>query len=168
MATLSEHSGKRFNGRLLLRASEAVGGTLFLLAFGGFIIQVFFRYVMNDPLRWSEEFVMICFIWTVFWAAAFMVPIREHVSFDVVYEVVGPRTRRVFSIIAMLAVIIAFLMLIPPTLDYLDFLQRKKSPVLRIQMHWIYGCYILFVVGFMLQSCARLVRLLGANWRDQI
>ena len=54
MATLSEHSGKRFNGRLLLRASEAIGGTLFLLAFGGFIIQVFFRYVMNDPLRWSE------------------------------------------------------------------------------------------------------------------
>lgn len=168
MAAELGQSRKRINGRLLLRASETVGGALFLLAFGGFIIQVFFRYVMNDPLRWSEEFVMICFIWTVFWAAAFMVPIREHVSFDVVYEVVGPRTRRVFSIIAMVAVIVAFLMLIPPTLDYLDFLQRKKSPVLRIQMHWIYGCYILFVVGFMLQSCARLVRLLSAGWRGQI
>lgn len=155
-------------GRLLARMAEIVGGGLFLLAFAGFIIQVFFRYVMNDPLRWSEEFVMICFVWTVFWAAAFMVPIREHVSFDVVYDVASPQKRRVLSIIAMIAVIIAFGALVPYTWEYLDFLQRKKSPVLRIHMHWIYGCYLLFVAGFALQACARLYKLFGADWRTQI
>lgn len=155
-------------GRLLSRAAEIVGGGLFLLAFGGFIVQVFFRYVMNDPLRWSEEFVMICFIWTVFWAAAFMVPIREHVSFDVVYDGASPEKRRILSVIAMVAVIIAFGVLVPYTWEYLDFLQRKKSPVLRIQMHWIYGCYLLFVAGFALQASARLIRLFGPDWRTQI
>lgn len=155
-------------GRLLLRAAELLGGMMFLAAFSGFIIQIFFRYVMNDPLRWSEEFVMIVFVWTVFWAAAFLVPIREHVSFDVVYDVVRPEVRRVFAVISMIAAVVAFTMLIPPTLDYLDFLTRKKSPVLRLPMHWIYGSYILFVVGFTLKAGVRLIRLLGSGWRDQI
>lgn len=111
---------------------------------------------------------MICFIWTVFWAAAFMVPIRDHVTFDVVYDRASPQKKRALSIIAMLAVIVAFSVLIPYTWEYLDFLQRKKSPVLRIPMHWIYGCYILFIAGFALQASARLILLFRADWRTQI
>lgn len=155
-------------GRLLLRAAEAVGALLFLAAFSGFLIQIFYRYVLDNPLRWTEEFTMIAFIWAVFWAAGLMVPIREHVSFDVVYDVVSDRVRRIFSIIAMVAVVAAFVLLIPYLYDYLDFLTRKKSPVLRLPMHWIYGCYALFVGGFAIQAAARLLRLLGSDWRRDI
>ncbi|SMY06307.1 TRAP transporter small permease [Flavimaricola marinus] len=152
----------------LKRGADAVGVLLFLAAFSGFIIQVFWRYVLNDPLAWTEEVVMICFIWTVFWAAAFMVPVREHVSFDVVYDVVGAQTKRSFTAISLSAIVVAFVWLVPYTWDYLDFLTRKKSPVLRIQMHWIYGCYILFVAAFAAQSAWRLAQLFRPNWRDQL
>lgn len=148
--------------------ADAIGAALFLTAFGGFVIQVFWRYVLNDPLRWTEEVVMIAFIWTVFWAAAVMVPIRGHVSFDIVYEAVRPRTRRTFQIISMVAIIVAFAMLVPPLFDYLDFLQRKKSAVLRLQMHWIYGCYALFVIGFLIQAAYRLALLLSRRWETAI
>ncbi|KUP91602.1 TRAP transporter small permease [Tritonibacter horizontis] len=155
-------------GRLLSRAADVVGITLFLAAFAGFILQVFFRYVMGTPLIWSEEFVMIAFIWTVFWAAAFIVPIREHVTFDVVYVVLSPAWQRALAIFAMITGIIAFGLLVLPVLDYLDFLTRKKSPVLRIPMHWIYGCYLFFVVGFLFKLLARLIQLLGPNWRKAL
>ena len=97
----------------LKRGADTVGVLLFLAAFCGFIVQVFWRYVLNDPLAWTEEFVMICFIWTVFWAAAFMVPVREHVSFDVVYDVVTPQTRRAFCMVTFATIAIAFFWLVP-------------------------------------------------------
>ncbi|MDD7970265.1 TRAP transporter small permease [Roseinatronobacter alkalisoli] len=155
-------------GDLLSQVANAVGGLLFITAFVGFIVQIFFRYVIGDPLRWTEEFTMIAFIWTVFWAAAFVVPIREHVSFDVVYDVVSPQTQRIFAVFSMVMVIIAFGILIPHTIEYLDFLTRRKSPVMRLPMHWIYGCYLLFIAGFALKAAARLVHLIGPDWRTHI
>lgn len=163
-------SEKRVRKELLWlkRGADAVGVLLFLVAFCGFIIQVFFRYVLNQPLAWTEEATMIAFIWTVFWAAAFMVPVRGHVTFDVVYDVVSPRLRRIFTLCTMALIVIAFTILIPYTLDYLQFLMRKKSSVLRFQMTWIYGCYLLFIVAFAIQAAWRIYRLLRPDWRDEI
>ncbi|WP_116087591.1 TRAP transporter small permease [Tropicimonas sp. IMCC34011] len=148
--------------------ADAVGIVLFLSAFCGFIIQVFYRYALNSPLLWTEEFVMIAFIWTVFWAAAFTVPVREHVSFDVVYDVVSERTKRIFSMISLAAAIAAFVLLVPYTWDYLSFMARRDSSVLRIPMNLVYGCYILFLVGFTIQAVYRLARLFGPHWRHEI
>lgn len=155
-------------GHLLKRVADWIGVALFLTAFCGFLVQIYYRYVLNNPLQWTEEFTMIAFIWTVFWAAAFLVPIREHVSFEVVYDVVSPRVRRAFSIVSMILVIVAFVILIPATWEYLDFLTRKKSPVLRLPMHLIYGCYLVFLVGFVIQAVARLAALFGRRWTDHI
>lgn len=167
---MPEDTTSRMPGPLawLKRGADTVGVLLFLAAFSGFIVQVFWRYVLNDPLAWTEEFVMICFIWTVFWAAAFMVPVRDHVSFDVIYDVVRPQSRRVMTMISLATIVVAFVWLVPYTWEYLDFLQRKRSPVLRVQMHWIYGCYILFVAAFAAQSALRLAHLFGARWRERI
>ena len=64
--------------------------------------------------------------------------------------------------------ILCFLLLIPATWDYLEFLLRKRSPVLRISMTWIYGCYLLFVVNFTIQAAVRLWRLFTPDWGKQI
>lgn len=149
-------------------AADLIGVLLFTTAFIGFIAQVFFRYVMNRPILWTEEVTMIAFIWTVFWAAAFMVNLREHVTFDVVYAVVSPRVQRVMAIFSMIVLIAMFVLLIPATWDYLTFMLRKKSPVLRLPMTWIYGCYLLFVVNFTIQAAVRLWRLFGPEWGKQL
>ncbi|MBO0663080.1 TRAP transporter small permease [Jiella sp. MQZ9-1] len=155
-------------GTMAKRVADWIGVALFLSAFMGFLVQVFYRYVLNAPLLWTQEFVMISFIWAVFWSAAFTVPIRKHVSFDVVYDIVSPETRRVFSVISMVAVIAAFALLVPYTWDYLTFMARRKSAVLRIPMDLVYGCYLLFIAGFAIQGFWRLIQLFGPSWRDQI
>jgi TRAP-type C4-dicarboxylate transport system permease small subunit len=154
--------------RLLKGGADMVGVLLFTTAFLGFIVQIFFRYVVNRPILWTEEVTMIAFVWTVFWAAAFIVNIREHVVFDVVYEAVSPQIKRVMSIFSMVVLIATFLLLIPATWEYLEFLLRKRSPVLRISMTWIYGCYLLFVVNFTIQAAVRLWRLFTPDWGKQI
>ncbi len=111
---------------------------------------------------------MIAFIWAVFWAAAFTVQIRDHVTFDVLYDIVSPETRRLMAIFSMLVLIIGFGLLIPATWDYMVFLLRKKSPVLRIPMTWVYGCYLLFIVNFSIQAAWRLGRLFSSGWREHV
>ncbi|WP_099823986.1 TRAP transporter small permease [Oceaniglobus indicus] len=140
--------------------ADAIGALLFLFTFAGFVVQVFWRYALNAPLPWTEEAVLIAFVWSVFWATAFMVPLRAHVTFDVVHDAVSPRTRRVFDLVSMAALLGAFVLLIPYTWDYLDFLTRKKSPVMRLPMHWVFSCYILFVVAVAVQAAWRIGQIL--------
>jgi TRAP-type C4-dicarboxylate transport system permease small subunit len=154
--------------RRLKRAADIVGAVLFLLTFAGFLIQIFARYVLNHPLGWSEEYTMIVFIWTVFWAAAFMVPERNHVSFDVVYELAAPQGRRVLTIISMLCLVVAFVILLPAAFDYIAFMARKKSPVMLLPMSYVYGSYLLFVASFIVQGLWRLRGLFGRDWRKSI
>ncbi len=145
---------------ILKRIADGVGALLFLVTFVGFLVQVFWRYVLNAPLPWTEEAVLIAFVWSIFWATAFVVPLRDHVTFDVVYDAVGPRTRRAFDLISMGALLVAFAMLVPYTWDYLDFLTRKKSPVMRLPMDLIFGCYLLFVVAVAVQAAWRIWQIL--------
>jgi TRAP-type C4-dicarboxylate transport system permease small subunit len=152
----------------LRRIADMLGVLFFVAAFAGFIVQVFMRYVMNRPLAWTEEFVMVAFIWAVFWAAAFMVRIKEHVSFDVLYDFLPENGRRLSAIFAMVVLLLAFGLLIPHTVDYLAFLTRKNSPVLRLPMEWIYGCYLVFLVSFAGQGLHRLIGLMGRNWRHHL
>ncbi len=168
MAPTIDRGHRKGISKFLSKLADTIGALLFLTAFSGFIVQVFYRYVLNDPIRWSEELIMIAFIWVVFWAAAFMVPIKSHVTLEVVYDMVPKKTKRIFSLFSMLVIIIAFLLLIPATIDYLDFLTRKKSPVLRIHMHWIYLCYLLFLTGFTIKAGIKVWNLIGPNWKKYI
>jgi len=53
-------------------------------------------------------------IWVVFGLLLLWFPIRSHVTLEVVYDVVPKKTKRIFSIISMLTIIIAFIILILP------------------------------------------------------
>lgn len=148
--------------------ADLIGSALFFLTFTGFVVQIFFRYALSSPVTWTEEATMIAFLWTVFWSAAFIVRIKEHVCFDVVYDIVRPEIQRAMATFAMLLLAAAFLLLIPYTIDYLEFLMRKKSPVLRVPMHYIYAGYLLFLINFTIQALWRLYGLSGRNWRAHL
>ena len=48
----------------------------------------------NSPLVWSDELIMIMFLWVVFLTEAFVITEREQVTFDGIYDLVGERWRR--------------------------------------------------------------------------
>lgn len=152
----------------LRKGADTVGVLLFIATFSGLILQVFYRYVMNSPVAWSEEYTMIAYMWTVFWAAAFMVSEKEHVSFDIVYESVPPRVRRAMAIFSLVVLVVAFALLLLPTLDYLEFLTRRKTSVLRIPKIWVFGVFLFFLIGFAAQGGWRLRGLLSSRWNDYL
>ena len=78
----------------LRRAADAVGGLLFLALFGVFLLQIVWRFVLHRPLPWTDEAAVVLYVWVILWAAATVVPQREQVMFDLVWNFAGPRLRR--------------------------------------------------------------------------
>jgi TRAP-type transport system small permease protein len=62
------------------------------------IAQVFFRFVLNSPLVWSEEVVRILLVWMTFIGAAVVCWDGRHLSVDVLFNRLPKGMRRVMRV----------------------------------------------------------------------
>lgn len=125
-----------------------------------FILQIFSRYVLAQPFGWTLELSLTLWIWIVFWGNAFVVRHNEHVTFDVLYEHVGLRTRRVFALIAAAAIAVGMAVSLYPTWDFIDFMKMKNSATLHIPMRTIFSIYVVFMVAVAVAYAWRFVDLI--------
>lgn len=144
--------------------AEGVAAALLAAMFVAFVVQVFFRYVVNDPLGWTLEACLTLWLWSVFWGGAFLLKPHEQVSFDMLYEACGPRTRRVFALISSVAIVVAFAVSLPATVSFIRFYSIKDSATLGIRMDYVFSIYGVFAVAVILRYGWRAVTLLrGAS-----
>jgi TRAP-type C4-dicarboxylate transport system permease small subunit len=101
----------------LRRATNLVGGALFVALFGVFIVQITARFGFNKPLAWTDEAAVILYVWVILWATATMVPQREHVAFDLIWNSVGTGARRAMQIGGNLLVGTLALVALPASWD---------------------------------------------------
>lgn len=138
--------------RWLQRGAHAVSGILFLALFAVFLIQIATRFFLNQPLPWTDELAVILYIWVILWTAALVVPEREHVVFDLVWNSVGRRSRQAMAITGNLLVGGLALAGIPATWDYVHFMQREGTPVLELPFMWVFLPLVLLMVALVVRS----------------
>ena len=114
----------------LQRAANVVGAGRFAARVLVFMVQVVARFGFNRPLPWTDEVAVMLYVWVILWAAAFIVPEREHVMFDLVWNAVGPRTRKVMRLAGhtMIGGLAAWAL--PASWDSVYFMRREGTPVL--------------------------------------
>lgn len=132
--------------------ANLIGGGLFLALFCVFIIQITARFGFNKPLPWTDEAAVILYVWVILWAAAFIVPAREHVVFDLVWNSVGLRARQAMKIAGNLLIGGLALVGLPATWDYVKFMSREGSPVLNVSFMWIFMPLVLLMVALVVRS----------------
>lgn len=72
------------------------------------LIQVFFRYVMNDSLTWGWDVPRVCFIWAVMFAIPLGIRYNAHVGIDLVVDRFSERAKRfTLSLNALLILILS-------------------------------------------------------------
>jgi TRAP-type C4-dicarboxylate transport system permease small subunit len=135
----------------LRRAANLVGGALFVALFGVFIVQITARFGFNKPLAWTDEAAVILYVWVILWATATMVPQREHVAFDLVWNSVGIGARRAMQIGGNLLVGALALVALPASWDYVRFMAREGTPVLGIPLFWVYLPFVVMLVALVLR-----------------
>jgi TRAP-type C4-dicarboxylate transport system permease small subunit len=138
--------------RWLKGAANAIGGGLFLTLFIVFIIQITARFGFNKPLPWTDEAAVILYIWAILWAAAAVVPEREHVVFDLLWNSVGRRARQVMQIVGNLLIGGLALVALPASWDYVHFMSREGSPVLNVSFMWVFLPFVLLLVALVIRS----------------
>lgn len=131
---------------LQARAND-IGSALVGLMFLAFMVQIFSRYVLGNPVGWTLELCLTAWLWAVFWGSAFCLKDHDHIRFDMLYQAVGPRTRRVFAAISALCIMIALASALPRTWDFVSFLSIKKSATFRVPLAWVFSVYIVFMVA---------------------
>ena len=113
-----------------------------------FILQIFFRYVLNNPVGWTEEVIVTTWLWTVLWGAAFILVEAEEIRFDIIYSHVSdthaarlhgasPASRSSFSTASRC----------PPPSSYVSFMKVERSAYLHVPINWLYSVYVIFAVA---------------------
>ena len=136
----------------LQKTANVIGGGLFLTLFIVFVIQVTARFGFNKPMAWTDEAAVILYVWAILWAAAFVVPEREHVVFDLLWNSVGKRARQVMQIVGNLMIGGLALCGIPASWDYVHFMAREGTPVLGVPFMWVFLPFVLLLAALVVRS----------------
>ena len=120
--------------RRLAGWTEALTGLLLLVVVLLNLAQIFFRYVVVDPISWSEEAMRYATTWMVMLAAAPALLRQEHMAVDFLQYETPPKLRRVVRFVSHCCVAAFCLLVIwkgfPAAIDNM----RQVSPAIRVPM----------------------------------
>ncbi len=117
------------------------------LMFVSFLLQIAFRYVLNQPLGWTEEVTVLCWVWVVLWCAAFVLSDQDEIRFDIVYTLLSDRGRRIFTATSSIALVVLLLISLPATWNYVTFMKREHTAYLHMRFDILYSIYVLFAIA---------------------
>jgi len=146
--------------------AENVAVIMIIVMFLSFLVQVFSRYILRDPVSWTMELCLTIWLWLVFWGGAFLLEDRNHIRFDVLYEATRGTTRRIFAFLSAVAVIAFSAVSFVPSLDYIEFMKIETSATLGLRLDFVFSIYLAFLAAALLRYTARAVRLIQGQHPD--
>ena len=103
------------------------------------LLQVFFRYVLNESLFWAEEAVRFSMVWSVLLGSALVARDRAHIRIDVVENMLPPTARRRLDLVLDLLMILFMIILMVTGLQFAGRSMMQSSPSLDLPMWAVYG-----------------------------
>ena len=110
-----------------------LGGMMVLIC-----LQVFFRYVMNAPLAWTEELARFGFIWMTFVAGYLGARKAQHISVELIQDMFPKGVKRFMQFISYIITAVFFFVVSYYLLFLWGRLARQMSPALKIHMNQVY------------------------------
>jgi TRAP-type C4-dicarboxylate transport system permease small subunit len=102
-------------------------------------LQVIFRFILGSPLAWTEELARYSLIWITFLGAAFAMSLKAHIGMEFFVNLFSLPFRKALFVIATIASLAFFLMMVIQGYDLAARSMTQLSPVLRIPMGLIYA-----------------------------
>jgi TRAP-type C4-dicarboxylate transport system permease small subunit len=118
------------------------------------IAAVFFRYVLSDPLTWTEEFIVIVFTWMLFIGLSNAFRDRMHIRIDALLLVLPRGGRLIFGIVAVAVTLVTLLLLAWFGAEQTIIMLNTETPMMRISAAWAVSA---LPVGAVL-SCIHILR----------
>jgi TRAP-type C4-dicarboxylate transport system permease small subunit len=91
-------------GQSKLSGADWLLAGLFSLILAIILLSVFFRYVINHSLFWSDEVVRYCFVWFILLGAALTLRDRRHLRVEYFVEHFPAKLKRTAEYISLLLI----------------------------------------------------------------
>lgn len=114
--------------------------TLVAVMTGVVFLQVVYRYLLTQPLHWSEEMARYLFVWISLLGAALSMQRRGHFGMDFFFRMLPRRGRRFIAYLVYLLVGIVVLVLLVYGIVLVGKTTDQRSPAMEISMGWAYAC----------------------------
>jgi TRAP-type C4-dicarboxylate transport system permease small subunit len=125
--------------RRLTQGVEWVLVVLSGLIFAVVFLQVVFRYVLRQPLFWSEELPRYLLIWMSFLAAALAQRQNAHINIALCLTPLPARARHALKILTDMVVLIFLWILFYSGGLVTSVTAHHRSTALQIPMGWVYA-----------------------------
>lgn len=146
-------------GRFTGNVSDHVIGWLLLASVALNVMQVFTRYVMNDPLFWTEEMVRYTTVWLTFVGAAAASLYGDHMDMNLFAEVKNPRFQAWHQACLQGIVLVFCVLIIWQGTKFCLLNGMQTAPATGLRMVWVYGAT---VVGGVLLAIVTVFKIVTA------
>lgn len=116
---------------------KSLTGILIVIMMVLVVVQVFFRYVLNNPLSGTQEIARFAMVWLVMLGSSVAIRNESHVSVSFVTELMPKRINKIFRIIKYILVILFFYIFLVSGWDLTTRSMVQLSPSNRIPMGYI-------------------------------
>ena len=103
------------------------------------VAHIFFRYVLNNSLTWSEEILKIMLVWFSMLSVGVLAVRREHVAIVVFKEHMPKKVENILDKITQLLTFLVCLVVIYVGFKYAAAGASKLTPALRIPYSYAYA-----------------------------
>jgi tripartite ATP-independent transporter DctM subunit len=118
---------------------------------------VFSRYVLRNPLVWTDELGTILFLWLTMMGAVVAYRRGGHMRLTAVANAVSPGVRKVFEAISSTVVAIFCLELLPPSGTFLGIEQNDLTPALSLPRSYVIAAIVAGLALILVLAILRLI-----------
>lgn len=112
-------------------------------------LGVFFRYVLNDSLSWTEEVSRYGLVYVTFIGCSLAVRKRSHIRIDFIDLILPSQASKVLKIINDVICLLFFIFMGYKAYQIIGILHTTKSTALQVPMSYI---YTVILIGFIFSS----------------
>ncbi|MEZ5865676.1 MAG: TRAP transporter small permease [Geminicoccaceae bacterium] len=138
--------------------SRQVAWLLVVLMTAAVLLQVFYRYVLTDPIGWSEELAIYAMIWMAFLVAPIAYRTGGNVAIEVVRDFFVGRWQAVLQIVLNLLVLALLVVLLRHSITYVGRGMGSLVPSLGVRAGWFYLAMPVGVAGMLLVAVEILLK----------
>lgn len=102
------------------------------------LVAVFFRYVINHSLFWSDEVVRYLFVWFTLLGAALVLRDRRHIRVEFFVEHMPEGLRRGVEFLGLVLILAFNVFLVVAGFFWVKETSGTTTPALGLPLNWIY------------------------------
>ncbi|MEZ5825270.1 MAG: TRAP transporter small permease subunit [Geminicoccaceae bacterium] len=122
------------------------------------VAAVFFRYVLNDSLVWSEDVLLMMAIWMTFAVAPIAYRVGSNVSLDTLSGRITGRSAHVLGFATHVLVMVLLVFLVIQTAGFIERGWNIRANTVPVQMAWIYMIMPTAFIAMLLVGAERALR----------